>query len=507
MAARTLLLVFVVLTALQSAARIGAIDSLGYNNSDEYDAAYREVFAYFSDKKPIVEVYTSNYTVGGLKDQFRIAYDKLRNVIPPYRAHFLSAVKKTLTPELQQGVNNARIARMKFLQRALSTGVKKIILPAIRCQAINLDKLNGIRGKRSDFEQFGYYYDTPFFKETSAHLEVTFEMSTFRQARENGMTMSSKIAWGLPEMPYACHPLRLDSKKDCLGQNHYAELSPLPIHLASESISNISDKIEAGLRRAALEITGSRRAAFVAVHLRLEKDWTKWHSSGICFNGSEIIRRVVTVARLEMCDNKLCPLVVYVMGSNYSDFDIVWPVNTRHFTKFDFIDSTYVNSDTKSALVDADIALRADMFVGTPRSGHSSMIFWDRHLLRKRNWRYERYTSKCEQYINRPMAEAESCDSPECACRYGAFRSACLNMHCLTVGICNYSFPAGKEKKRNTDKKVTNTFVSSSVPSPLHRKKSLGRVPGKQSVDNRVNNNKINAMDVRERYKIRKTSK
>jgi hypothetical protein len=412
-----------------------------------------ETFQFFQTKLPISRggrgqtAASGTYKIDGIEDGFREAFQMIKQVIGGNKRETNGIQYASLGVERNQGVSNARIARIKFMQLEMKRGVESVGLPPIRNHAINLDKLEGKKAKYSSFEGF---YNADFFKETSEPLNLHIKFVT-----TTGGSLSSAAAWKINTNEYACHPTDPSQcKAGCQKDGDYARLAPLPLHLSGSGIRRLADAIETGLREAALGMPGggggggARSPAFAAVHVRLEKDWTRWHAEGICYNGTEIARRTVYAARKDFCDfNDPCPIVIYVMGNAFSDFNITWPPNTRAFTKFDFISSSDVGNDAIGGLVDAEVSLRADVFVGTPRSGHSSMVFWDRHLLRKRSWRYERYTGDCGKYAASPMPEAERSDSAANACLYGAFRSQCLNMHCLTTGrSCNFSFPPSKAK-------------------------------------------------------------
>lgn len=416
-------------------------------------AKYERVFQYFKTKEPIHTTlrgtgHNVTYDIDGIDTDLLAAYEMLVSVVGDAPAHPHGLIY-TMGPEKSQGVSNARIARSRFFELALLSKTSTVRLPLIRSHAKNLDSLEEKKGVYSGFDEF---YDVGFLKRTSEPLNVQIAFSTKIVKSDSDANSGSRRyspsakAWSLPPGDSVCHPIDPAlSKPLCVGYDNYARLAPLPMHLAAQPIRKQADTLERGLRDAALRVSNSKSANFVALHMRLEKDWTKWFAQGLCFNGTEIARRTVAAARREMCGSAECPVVVYVMGNPYADLDIEWPKNTHHFSKYDFIREASVTSDTASALIDADIALRANMFVGTPRSGHSSIIYWDRHLLRKRSWQYERYTHLCDKYVDTPMPEAETCDSAETACRYGAFRTLCLNMHCLTTGLCNFSYPSSPQ--------------------------------------------------------------
>lgn len=437
---------------------------------------YDKVFSFFSQKISVnagMYMNGSNvqFTVDGVETGLRLAYQMLRSVIGE-QPHVKRKLKYTLGPERSQGVSNARIGRQKFLDMAMIARATSVAFPLIRTQAQNLDSLTESKGKYALFKDF---YDADFIQETSApfNIEITFSRKYIQDPKgdlgPNRRFISSGNAWMLPAGDFACHPYDPALSKEGCVYDNYARLSPLPLYLPNKRIRTWADGIEHYMREVALRISGQTSVAFTALHLRIEKDWTKWFSKGLCFNGTEIVRRAVVAARREQCPSRACPVAIYVMGNAYSDFNITWPSGVHHFSKYDIL-AHKIPSDTGSALVDAELGLRADVFVGTPRSGHSSIIFEDRHLLRKRCYAYERYTHACDQYVVNPMPEAIYCDSPACACRYGALRNHCLNMHCITTGICNVSFGEktrtilNPKKRARDNRENSKAFVNKMTP-------------------------------------------
>lgn len=493
-----------ILRAPVNASAVPFTEHLGEQESTKYLSA----FAFFRNKIPLNDTYNDNgsvhYRIGGVEEGLFEAYKVLLTIVGKAALH-RHGLRYAMGPERSQGVNNARISRQRFLELALVKKSARITFPMIRSQAKNLDSFN----KRTEsYDLFSKYYDQKFFLSTSEPLNVKFRFSkTPQKDRKNyrGSSrkyLSSSRAWQLPAGDVACHPINpAYSRPGCVGHDNYARLSPLPMYLPSRSILNMSDIIELHLRNAAVSATGGKSAAFMALHLRLEKDWTKWFSKGICFNGTEVVRRAVEVARRTMCQSDDCPIVLFLMGNAYGDNKILWPKNVYHFSKLDFINAESITSDTMSALIDAELALRAELFVGTPRSGHSSIIMWDRHLLRKQSFIYERYVHICSNYLKIPMPEAVNCDAPQCSCLYGAFRTQCLNMHCITTGVCNFSFSIRQSKeisaksmkkanlseKREASKMVERNIFFEKLPkSDLHSKSRHSHLKKKTSNDGRV---------------------
>lgn len=296
-------------------------------------------------------------------------------------------------PQIVWGLNNQKIA---FARACLTARMlnRTLLMPSLSASLFykEVDQLKPISfDKVFQFEEFNSRCRG--FVRLGQYSEVSNTTSVFELQKGSGRRWTEEK--DLQQLRESSHDdyetIRIVGKNPFLWHDHWPTKDYAKIFeclVLVEEISREADKVISKIREFGSKEQG-RVNPYVAVHMRIEKDWMihckkreqRLNMSEICSSKEQIIQRVGNIAGLET------PVVIYLAVADdlLEDNSILegWRegLHPLEKKKLGVLDLYKKHPYLIQSAIDYEVCLRSDVFVGNSFSTFSSLIVLERTQL------------------------------------------------------------------------------------------------------------------------------
>ncbi|XP_047310736.1 O-fucosyltransferase 23 [Impatiens glandulifera] len=324
----------------------------------------------------------------------------------------IDRIKFLEVPQIAWGLNNQKIA---FVRACLTARMlnRTLLMPSLSASLFykEVDLLQPIPfDKVFDFDRFNSLCEG--FVQLSRFPNRTMNVTELHKGSGRKWTVEKDLDQlrQFSKEPYDSHDVvRIVGKNPFLWHDHWAVKDYAKVFQCLffvEEISKEADSVVSKIREMGRGSLETGLVPYVAVHMRIEKDWMihckkleqRSNITEICSSKEEIMERVSNIAGLK------APVVIYlaIADSLLEDKSILngWKKGLIPFEKKKLgVLEIYKNKPYLiQSAIDYEVCSRADVFVGNSFSTFSSLIVLERTLKMMKMG----VTSSCESNVRWP---------------------------------------------------------------------------------------------------------
>ncbi|XP_022873545.1 O-fucosyltransferase 23-like [Olea europaea var. sylvestris] len=315
----------------------------------------------------------------------------------PFRIYseFHSRNSKFLeVPQIVWGLNNQKIAlaRACLTARLLN---RTLLMPSLSASLFykEIDKLEPISfHKVFQFEKFNSLCKG--FVQLARHSEISNRSNVFELQKGTGRRWTIEKDLDQLRQLSSNHyddyeVIRITGKNPFLWHDHWPVEDYSTVFqclVLVEDISRQADKVISKIRQIGLQENHNISTGYVAVHMRIEKDWMihckkmqqRSNISEICSSKDEIMERVTNIVGLKK------PVAIYIAVADnlLEDKTLLsgWNEGLLPFTKkkLGVVELYEKQPYLIQSAIDYEVCLRSNVFVGNSFSTFSSLVVLDR---------------------------------------------------------------------------------------------------------------------------------